>query len=121
MQWTLTPRRERANHNPVLVLNGMPGRGPAETTAHAGDVVRLDATGSTDPNGNALTYRWRHYAELSGGFRPVDVTIERSDTPKAGFKVPGITNPSFQIILEVTDNGEPALTSYRRIIVHAAR
>jgi hypothetical protein len=121
MQWTLTPNFAGANHNPVPVLNGVTGRAPVEISARSGQRVPLDASGSADPDGNALSYRWWQYSEPSGGFRPTAVEIDASTSARTSFVIPAIASPTtLHVILEVTDSGTPALTSYRRLIVNVA-
>jgi hypothetical protein len=45
--------------------------------------------------------------------------IENSDRPVARFTAPEVRRPSdMHIILEVTDDGDPALTRYQRVIVN---
>ncbi|KAJ1325943.1 DUF1593 domain-containing protein [Microdochium nivale] len=69
MQWTLTPDRTRAEHAPVVAVNG--SGGGAETyhvAAEAGSELVLDASASYDPDhvdGSAavLAFDWYHYKE----------------------------------------------------------
>lgn len=129
MAWTLTPDVKRANHNPDLVLNGEPGRAPVRLSARAGATVKLSAVGTRDRDGNALTYRWWAYPEAmqSPGVVAPPVKIDGADGPEASFVMPAyrltaanVPAPrafAYHVILEVTDNGSPALTSYRRAIV----
>jgi Protein of unknown function (DUF1593) len=72
MDWTIRSVAE-ANHNPVVVVNGQPGKAPLELAAKVGTPVTLDATGTRDPDGDALTYRWFFYPEAGTGIpdRPV--------------------------------------------------
>ena len=122
MDWTIKPRSE-ANHPPVVKLGHS-----AELTAKRGDRVTLSAVGSTDPDGDDLSYKWFYYGEVgtfttSNGRTGQPLTIETHDKPEAAFVVPtGRVMPpgtgTMHIILAVTDNGTPALTRYARVIVN---
>ena len=79
-----------------------------------GGTVTLAAT-ATDPDGNKLTFKWWQYADADSA--TATVAIARSDSPnRASFVVPNEPGKQIHIILEVTDNGAPPLTSYRRIV-----
>jgi len=66
MDWTVKDRAS-ANHNPLAVVNGEPGRAPVTLAAEVGTPLRLDAAGTSDPEGHAVTYRWTFYAEAGTG------------------------------------------------------
>ena len=57
MQWTLTPEFARANHAPVVRVDGHEGLGVMDVDVEAGESVRFDASGSYDPDGDELTFR----------------------------------------------------------------
>jgi hypothetical protein len=57
MDWTIKPYA-KANHPPVARLGHA-----AELRARPGDRVDLSAEGSSDPDGDALSYEWFCYAE----------------------------------------------------------
>lgn len=125
MDWTIKPYAE-ANHPPV------PKLGHADRlTAKPGEVVRLSAEGSTDPDGDALSYNWFYYGEAgtlltSSGTTGQPVPIQDFDQPTASFTVPtGRVMPpgtgTMHIILAVTDHGTPRLTRYRRVIVDVVK
>ena len=103
---------EEANHPPVVVLGH-----PADLEAQPGATVELSARGTSDPDGDALTYRWWHYRE-AGSY---DGTIEVQDAGQqdAAFTVPGDAGKreTIHIICEVTDTGTPPLTRYQRVII----
>ncbi|WP_371416684.1 nucleoside hydrolase-like domain-containing protein [Sphingosinicella sp. BN140058] len=120
VQWSITAKVEDANHAPNLVVNAQAGQRPLTIAGRSGDRILLDAAGSSDPDGNVLAYRWWHYAEPSGGFRPPTIALHGSASAKADFIIPKVDAPTdIHVILEVTDNGVPALTRYRRVIVAA--
>lgn len=131
MDWTVKDFAH-ANHNPVLVVNGQPGTAPLDLTARVGQTVTLDAAGSRDPDHQALHYRWWVYPEAGlDGTHGAAVSIAQADQPRATVMVHAACRPVWlagvlpcrgegvaHIILEVTDEGTPRLTSYRRIVVH---
>jgi hypothetical protein len=72
MDWTIKGPRE-ANHNPIVIVNGRQGKAPITIDAARGMPFVLDAAGTRDPDGNALTYKWWFYPEAGTGIpdRPV--------------------------------------------------
>jgi hypothetical protein len=75
--------------------------------------VILSAKGSTDPDGDRLTYKWWQYNDVD----TVTTTIEIAATSTgANFVVPGEPGKTIHVILEVSDDGSPSLTRYRRIV-----
>jgi hypothetical protein len=110
MDWQVTSNFRDANHNPVARVTGALNR-----SAAAGSTVTLDASGTTDPDGNALSYRWWQYYDADTA--AAKVTINNSTASGASFVVPNERGKQVQIILEVTDNGSPKLTHYQRVIV----
>jgi hypothetical protein len=130
MSWTYKPYAD-ANHPPVVRVLGHGGEGPIEVNLKMGSSLVLDAGASIDPDGNKLTYRWFPYAEA--GFSAADLADVRLDgdgasqvtvTPTSTCRamwLPGIhcgTSGEAHVILAVTDSGSPALTRYRRVIIH---
>jgi hypothetical protein len=119
MDWTIKPFAQ-ANHPPRPQLAH-----PARFSAKPGQRVELSAEGSSDVDGDALSYEWFYYGE-AGGFvvsnarsgQPLE--IRNFDQAKAWFTVPSnraLRNGTMHIILAVTDHGSPRLTRYERVIV----
>ena len=115
MDWCVKPVAE-ANHEPTAVCNGDRGRRVLELEADPGAGLKLSAAGSSDPDGNALAYRWWVYRE-AGSFRGT-ASIEGADTQEARLAVPAdAAGRSIHVILEAIDDGKPPLTAYRRLVV----
>ena len=131
MDWTIEDFAH-ANHNPRLVVNGQSGTAPVEVTVRTGEMLTLDATGSSDPDGQKLHYRWWLYPEAGlDGSHGADISLLHADQPQAQLQaaspcrnawipglIPCVGEGVAHILLEVSDEGEPQLTSYRRVIVH---
>lgn len=120
MDWSVSPEYSKANHPPVPKLHHL-----ARLTAKPGERVNLSAEGTTDPDGDALTYEWFYYGE-PGTFTTANartgaaVKIEDADKINAWFTVPTsrvFKNGTMHIILAVTDQGKLPLTRYQRVIV----
>ncbi len=115
MDWCVKPFGE-ANHPPVALLNKTDGHGIVNITTKAGEAVNLTAAGSTDPDGNRLSYRWFVYPEAGTYGRAV--TIGGDTTQQATLNMPReAAGKTLHIILEVSDDGKPALTRYRRAVI----
>jgi hypothetical protein len=115
MDWCVEPY-EKANHNPVAVLNGDKTKDVLYVQAREGGPVRLSAAGSTDPDGGALRFRWWIYRE-AGTFRgKAWLTAEEGMETGLAWE-PGAKPGTVHVILEVTDNGTPQLYSYRRAVI----
>jgi hypothetical protein len=111
MDWTVEPPAG-ANHAPVPRL-----RHGEALTVRAGDRVLLDAGGSSDPDGDSLSYRWYHYPE-PGGWKTAIPMDGAENLFRRGFVAPAVSRrETAHFILEVSDKGTPALTRYRRVIV----
>jgi hypothetical protein len=79
----------------------------------------LNAKGTTDPDGDNLSYNWWFYEEASSLKGKID--IESANAINASFRVPETINEdaTIHIICEVKDNGSPQLTRYQRVVVKA--
>jgi hypothetical protein len=111
MDWCVSPYAE-ANHPPVPVLGH-----PAAFTVKSGQGFVLDANGTTDPDGDSLSYLWMAYPEA--GSISVPFAIQGPENLYQKYVVaPEVTQPeTLHFILAVTDKGTPALTRYQRVIV----
>ena len=112
MEWA---DKGEGNRNPIVVVNGEGGLDVIEVDACEGDEVVLDATGSSDPDGDTLSYRWWMLAEA--GDYSGKIIVKQDQTATASFIMPEGDYDEIHMICEVTDGGTPALTSYRRVIV----
>ena len=85
MDWTIREYKE-ANHNPQVVVNGRPGTEPVVIDAEVGRAVTLDAAGTRDPDGHALSLDWSFYPEAGSGIpgQPVVAPRPRPASPPAG-------------------------------------
>ena len=111
MDWTIKSVAE-ANHAPVPRM-----RHSEAISVQAGSRFVLDAGGSSDPDGDSLSYRWYHYPEPGSWKTPIE--MEGADNLyRRAFVAPKVTKrETAHFVLEVTDKGSPPLTRYRRVIV----
>ncbi|KAH7112011.1 hypothetical protein EDB81DRAFT_768413 [Dactylonectria macrodidyma] len=143
MQWTLSEDRSKANHAPVVVVNGStPGPEHLYVEAEAGSEITLDASGSHDPDGDELSFRWFHYkeptktqSEVQWHFVP-DVKFKPTNTDGPSGAVVQVQVPPAQmcavnvltgealekgqalhLILEVKDSGIPSMRTYKRVVL----
>lgn len=121
MDWTIKDYKN-ANHPPVAKIDGS-----NLITAKKGDRIVLSAKGSSDPDGDTLSYEWFFYSEagtfsLSSARSGQPLEIKDFDQQQASFIVPSkrVMEPgtgTMHVILAVTDHGMPRLTRYQRIII----
>lgn len=111
VDWCVQPFA-KANHAPVVVLAHA-----TDLNAKAGGTVKLSAEGTSDPDGNALTFKWWQYAEADTYAGTVD--LRNAATPNTSFTVPADAKPgdTIHVVCEVTDDGAPPLTRYQRVVI----
>lgn len=116
LEWCVATTLDQANHAPVAVLNGDGTREIVSLVAKAGQTVELTAQGSTDLDADSLRYAWSVYPE-AGTYRG-EVRLTAASGPQTTFAAPPVSEPAtVHVVLEVTDAGTPALTTYRRAVV----
>src|SRR5207244_8310887 len=115
LKWCVAPVK-KANHPPVVHCQRDGSDKIIFAKAPVGQPFRLSAAGTTDPDGDRLSYRWYVYREA--GTYAGKAAIADHMSPQAALDVPAdAIGRTIHVILEVTDSGEPALTRYRRIVV----
>lgn len=118
MDWCVKPFDE-ANHSPKAVLNGDETRNVVRMKANAGESILLRASGSNDPDSDRLIYEWSVYPE-AGTYRG-KVGISADKPTQAHVEIPtDAAGKSIHVLLAVTDDGDPPLTSFRRMVIDVA-
>ena len=116
MQWAGSDSYDLANHHPVAVVGGDHTRHIIFKKVKAGRAIRFDASKSSDPDGHPLSFKWSIYEAPSTYHGHVD--IDGSNSAICTVHVPADPRgKTLHLILEVTDSGTPALTSYRRVVI----
>ena len=112
MDWC-TQSYQEANHPPVPVLGH-----PEQITVKSGEGFGLDANGSTDPDGDNLSFLWFHYPE-AGSYKEL-IKVEGAENAHGVYIIaPEVDKrETAHFILKVTDKGKPPLSRYKRIVVN---
>jgi hypothetical protein len=116
MDWCVAPYEE-ANHHPVAAVNGDTGDTILRMEVPAGAVVPLDASASSDPDGDDLEIHWWVYREA--GTYEGEVRIADPHWAVTTAAIPeDAASSQIHVILEVKDRHPIApLYDYRRIVI----
>ena len=115
MKWATHPPSE-VNHAPVAVLGKDKSNLVSYRKAAPGSKMKVDASASSDKDGDQLSFRWFHYAE-AGSYRK-KLALADSSSAVLSFTVPeDLGGHDIHLVLEVRDNGSPSLVAYRRIVI----
>jgi hypothetical protein len=105
---------DECNHQPVVDVE------TADFEAQAGTTVELKGK-AYDPDGDQITSNWFVYGEASeyDGESAATMDVWEHDALETNFTIPADAKKGdvFNLVLEVTDDGEPALTRYAQVIV----
>ena len=98
------------NRQPVAVISG-----PAASIV-VGDIIQLNGSASTDPDGDALTYRWLQTNEIGGAidpaiFRDVFQPLGGLDTPLSSWQALKPGQYFFRLIVSDEDQSATATAS----------
>ena len=121
MQWA---NKGKGNRNPIVVVrsesgslegkNGQQGPSPLVIKAKAGNTIRLNASKSKDPDGNAIKFHWWQQQEIG----TAKLTIDNANKSVVNVHIPDdAQGQTLHLICEVSDNGAFKLKSYQRIII----
>jgi hypothetical protein len=119
MDWCVADAYEKANHNPLPVLNGDPTKNVLTLQAKGGGEVTLSAEGTSDPDKHNVKTTWWIYPEA--GTQKYNPTLATADGLATTVKLPATTKPAtVHVILQVEDDGNPRLFAYRRAVIQVA-
>lgn len=112
MAWCTQPYAT-ANHPPKPALAH-----PENLTVRSGESFHLNASGTTDPDGDSMSYLWFQYSEAGTYPGQVSFAPYAPNLYNLPVTAPVVTSSqTIHFVLKVTDKGTPALTRYKRVIV----
>lgn len=119
MDWCINKDYSKANHNPIVILNGNQSKEVLYLNANPGTTIKFSAKQSHDPDNDAISYQWIIYREAGNYRHPIklshsegivtSVTVSNKKSSSSANKI--------HLILMAEDNGSPSLTSYRRSVI----
>jgi len=110
--WTHAEYKQ-ANHPPVPALAI-----PDHFTVKSGETFHLNADGTSDPDGDSMSYLWFQYPEAGTYKGYVSFSPYSPNLYDLPVTAPTVDAPvTLHFILRVTDKGTPALSRYKRVIV----
>ncbi|MCX7848446.1 MAG: DUF1593 domain-containing protein [bacterium] len=110
LDWCVTDP-PAANHPPQVIIE------PVPQFVSPGTHLILDASRSSDPDGDSLNFKWWVYPEPSS--YPLPVSLAPAHAPVTELIIPPAPSTgSLHVILEVTDSSSPPLTRYARLVFH---
>ncbi len=115
MDWCVLPY-EQANHAPQAIISGYKKENTMIRIVSPGEKITFDASSSTDPDGDALTYKWFTYPEPGAYQGKLSIPANASSIQ---FTVPEDfgEGSTLHILLLVKDDNTPRLCTYKRIIL----
>jgi len=108
---------DAANHNPVAAFNGDTNDTIIYLKATAGQTLELDASATTDPDGDPFHILWWIYPEA--GTYENEISLKDTTSKKTRLAVPdNAAGKQIHLILEVQDDNETiSMYDYRRIVI----
>lgn len=117
MLWTTTSNYDEVNHYPIVDVNGVSSKKCLFIDAIPGQSLKFDASDSYDPDNNILEYKWYIYYEPSTYKN--EIKLKGASSNICEIEIPNDSDrKNIHLILELTDNGTPRLTSYKRIVIN---
>lgn len=115
MQWA---HEGNGNHNPIININGHQGPSPLVLRVKAGQDICLNASKTTDPDRDAMYFKWWQQPEIG----TAKLTVDDARNVVVTVSIPAdAAGQTLHLILEVTDHGFFHLKSYQRIIFQVQR
>lgn len=107
-----------ANHHPTAAVNDDATDSIVRLQQPADTAIKLDSSGSIDPDGDQLNYRWYFYPE-AGTYRGELPALSTSDADHVKLTLPAdAAGAQLHLIPEVSDDSEiVSLYDYRRIVI----
>ena len=110
LKWSVTPKYSDANHEPVVTIEG-----PLNVLVSPGETIRLNGNVS-DPDKDKVSIKWWQF-QVGTYPNKVDISNPTSLQSKVTVAKDAVAGQTIHLILEATDNGSPALTTYQRVII----
>ncbi|MFY0653110.1 MAG: DUF1593 domain-containing protein [Cyclobacteriaceae bacterium] len=107
---------EDANHSPKAAVNGDKEEKIHTQEVKSGKTIELDASASSDPDGDNIQYSWWVYNEA--GSYDKTVSLSNADSQKVSVQIPkDAYGKEIHVILEIKDDNKIAsLYDYRRVV-----
>lgn len=111
MDWCIQPFN-KANHPPIALVKVI-----LPKQFKDGRRIIVDAGKSTDPDGNKLRYYWLFYKEAGTFGGKLLIHNPGNQATAISVVAPNGESGEAHIILKVSDDGNPSLTRYKRLII----
>lgn len=114
----------QANHNPRAAFNGDKADTIIMVNADPGQALTLNASASSDTDGNSLEYKWFIYPEA--GTYTGAISIQNSNSAQTTLSIPAaVSGKKIHLVLQVNDisnvtdeSGTLKMYDFRRIVIN---